>query len=431
MVKRFPYFDLGILALAVVLIYGCAEKASPAKSQRQRNQSVSIQTTAVQHISIERQVELSGTLISPDQARVSSEVAGKVMDVLVEIGQEVTEGQELVRLDPTELKLALERAESALHQTEAQLGIDSSRPDQLPADESIAAVLTAAATRDDARAQLARANELISKQLLSKAELDNNQTKVKVSEATYQAALENVRSLKASLQDRRAAYDLAKKKLNDAVIRAPVPGAIADRTVQRGEYLRENTQVAMIVRMHPLKLRTAVQEKYANLVHQNQIVDFHVEPFPNETFHGKIAFISPAVDPSSRTFAVEVLVDNPQRRLKPGFFAKGQASISRDDGVVAVPEGSISTLAGVSSVYLIENGAVKQQTVQLGEHSGQFVEILSGLKGNEILAVSNLNELVTGLKVDVDDEGGPTGGDDSGGAGKRPRGSKPEKGEKQ
>ena len=135
MVKRFPYFDLGMLIVAVALVSGCAEKAAPAKSQRQRNQGISLRTTAVQHISMERRVDLSGTLISPDQARVSSEVAGKVMDVLVEIGQEVAEGQELVRLDPTELKLALERAESALHQTEAQLGIDSSRPDQLPADE--------------------------------------------------------------------------------------------------------------------------------------------------------------------------------------------------------------------------------------------------------------------------------------------------------
>jgi RND family efflux transporter MFP subunit len=271
---------------------------------------------------------------------------------------------------------------------------------------------------------LARTQQLVSKELVSRAELDANETKLKVSEANYQAALENVRSLKASLQDRRASYDLAKKKLNDAIIRAPVPGAIAERTVQRGEYLRENTQVAMIVRMHPLKLRTAVQEKYANLVHQNQTVEFHVEPYPSEPFHGKIAFISPAVDQSSRTFAVEILVDNPERKLKPGFFAKGQASISRDEGVIAVPEATISTLAGVSSVYVIDNGTIKQQTIQLGEHSGELVEVLSGLKGNEILAASNLNELVTGLKVDVDDEGGPAGGDDSGGDGKRPRASK-------
>ena len=89
---------------------------------------MNVQTAPIQRISIQRSVDLSGTLTSPDQAHVSSEVAGIVRDVLFEIGQEVTVGQELVRLDATELNLALQRAESALRQTEAQLGIDASRP---------------------------------------------------------------------------------------------------------------------------------------------------------------------------------------------------------------------------------------------------------------------------------------------------------------
>src|SRR5204863_8326105 len=104
-----------------------------------------------------------------------------------------------------------------------------------------------------ARAQLARAQDLTSKGLLAKADLDAAQTRVKVAEAAYQAAVENIQALKASLQDRRAAFNLAKKKLNDAVIKAPVEGTIAERTVQRGEYIRENTPVVNIVKLHPLK----------------------------------------------------------------------------------------------------------------------------------------------------------------------------------
>src|SRR5262249_30535688 len=155
--------------------------------------------------------------------------------VLVEIGQEVNVGQELVRLDTVELNLALQRAESALRQTEAQLG--TTPGNQPPSDDQIAAVRTAAANRDDARLQVARAQESYSKGLSSKADLDTAQTRVKVTEAAYQAAVENVQSLKASLQDRRAAFDLAKKKLSDAVIRSPIAGAISERTVQRGEYI--------------------------------------------------------------------------------------------------------------------------------------------------------------------------------------------------
>jgi RND family efflux transporter MFP subunit len=248
---------------------------------------------------------------------------------------------------------------------------------------------------------LARAKESFGKGLSSRADFDTAETRLKVTEAAYQAAIENVRALKASLQDRQAAYDLAKKKVEDAIIRAPLAGAISERTVQRGEFIRENTPVVTIVRMSPLKLRTGVQEKHANLIHKNQRVDFKVEPYPNDMFHGTIAFISPAVDQASRTFTAEILVDNPGHRLKPGFFAKGDILVNRDENVLAVPEETVSILAGVSSVYVIENGAVKQTAIQIGEREGKFIEVVGGLKGDEILAASNLNELVSGTKVTV------------------------------
>ena len=89
-------------------------------------------TTTIQRIAIQRRVDLSGTLLSPDQAKVSSEVAGVVLEVPVEIGAEVRPGAVLVRLEPRELALALERAESALRQVEAQLGIDKSQDKQPP-----------------------------------------------------------------------------------------------------------------------------------------------------------------------------------------------------------------------------------------------------------------------------------------------------------
>lgn len=413
MVDRSSFYYATALAVFMVFAaFGCsqdgASKGGPgADGQRGRGQrrgggaqtAINAKTAPVSRISVQRSVDLSGTLVSPDQARVSSEVSGIVRDVLVEIGQEVQVGQELVHLDTTELNLALQRAESALRQTEAQLGINSTRPGEIPADEQIAAVRTAAANRDDARAQLTRAQELITKGLMPRAEFDTVQTRVKVSEASYQSSLENVQALKASLQDRRASYDLARKKVNDAVIKAPVAGAISERPVQRGEFIRENTVVVTIVRMNPLTLKTGVQEKYANLVRQNQAVQFKVEPYPDETFRGTIAFISPAIDQATRTFAAEILVDNPARKLKPGFFAKGEILVKRDEGVLAVPEETVLTLAGVASVYLIENGIVKQQSIRIGQREGKYVEVLEGLKGDEVLAASNLNELVSGIRV--------------------------------
>ena len=87
---------------------------------------------------------------------------------------------------------------------------------------------------------------------------------------------------------------------------------------------------------------------------------------------------------------------------------------------MAIPDQTISTLAGVSSVYVIENGVVKQQSVHLGEHEDKFFEVLGGLKGDETLAASNLNELVSGLRIgDGGEEAGPAGGDPPPGGGQR------------
>jgi RND family efflux transporter MFP subunit len=407
------------LTLALTSVLGflaCGKKEVPAGIAG-RPQAVVIKTAPLQRITIQRQIDVSGTLISPDQAKVSSEVAGVVREVRVELGHEVRPGEVLVQLEPRELEIALRRAASQLKQTEAQLGIDGVRIKEPPPDEQIAVVRTAVANRDDARAQLARTRMLMSQKLIAQADLDTVETRVKVTEAAYQAALETVQSLKATLQDRRAAVELAQKKLQDAAIKAPVGGAVSERLVQVGEFIPEQTPVVTIVQMNPLKLRTAVQERNAELIRPNQPVQFRVESLPGRVFEGRVAFISPAVDQATRTFPVEVFVDNGARMLKPGFFAKGVILTRKDENVLAVPEEAVSTLAGVSAVFVIEKDKARQQTVTIGARDGKLLEVLSGLKGDEVLATSNLSQLATGVAVQAQpvSSAGAPGGELAGG----------------
>jgi RND family efflux transporter MFP subunit len=366
---------------------------------------VEVHATGVQRISIQRQIELSGNLASIDQVKVSTEVAGTVISANIDLGREVLAGEVLIKLDDRELQLARDRAESALKQTEAQLGLDPSKPNIIPPDEQIATVRTAIANRDDAKVKFAQSQELVSKGLVPRTDLDTNETRLKVTEAVLQSTLESVRSLKASLQDRRAALQLAQKKIEDATVKSPVNGVVSERLVQRGEFIRENTQIVTIVQLNPLQLRTAVQEKFSSLIRTNLPVQFAVEPYPGQMFTGRIINISPSIDQQTRTFPVEVQVENANRKLKPGFFAKGVILTERDNNVMALPEDAVSTLAGVSSVFVIDNGVIRQQSVTLGAHEGKFFEILDGLMGNEMVAISNLNQLVTGTKVMIAGEG--------------------------
>ena len=279
----------------------------------------------------------------------------------------------------------------------------------------------AIANRDDARANFARAEQLHAQGLTSQVDRDTAETRLKVAEANYQASLDTVHALKAALQDRRASYELARKKVSDTAIKAPVGGAVSERLVQPGEFIRENTAVVTIVQMSPLKLKTAVQEKHAALIKPGQAVEFAVEAFPSQVFTGRVAYISPAIDQTTRTFVVEAIVDNSSRQLKPGFFAKGQVLTRVDEHVLATSDATISTLAGVSTVYVLENGSARQQQVTLGERQGNLVEILTGLQGHEILAASNLNQLATGTNVSVGGEAGGRAapGTNSGDGGRR------------
>ncbi len=393
---------IGVMSLVALAgaAAGCNKAAAPGgRGSGPRQDRVQIRSVKIQRIAIQRQVEISGTLLSPDQAKVSSEVAGVVREVPMQIGTVVRAGDPLVILDKRELTMAFERAESALRQVEAQLEINGTVSVLPPADDQIASVRQAAATRDDAAANLARVERLIARGILAQVDLDAARTKSKVAEATYQSTLASARSLKASLQDRKASYDLARKKLEDAVIKAPVDGAVAERLVQPGEYIRENVQVATIVSINPLKLRTAVQERYAGLIAPKLPVEFQVTSFPDQTFKGEMAYVSPAVDQATRTFVVEALIHNDDRRLKPGFFAKGVVTTKLDQNVPAVTENAISTLAGVSAVYVIEAGKIRQQGVVLGVKQGELYEIVDGLTGAEELAASNLNQLATGTLV--------------------------------
>ena len=387
----------GVL-LSLFVVAGCTGAAGQARRDAGRSTAIAVSTAPVQHISIQRTVDLAGTLISPDQAKVSAEAAGVVQSVSVALGDNVTRGQELVRLAPRELELALERAQSALRQTEAQLGMAGEDSAPVP-DDQIAAIRTANANLEDARTQNQRAEQLASRGLLAGAEVEATRTKLKVAEAASESAIETVRSLKASLQDRRAAYELAQKKLNDAIIRAPIAGAVAERLVQPGEFIKEDTPVITLVQMDPLKVSTAAQEKYAGVIHSGMPIEFSVESYPKDMFHGRIVSVSPSVDQSTRTFAVEAELPNPDRRLKPGFFAKGVILTHVDASVIAVPDDAVSTLAGVSTVFIVDHGKVKPQNVTIGVHQGTLVEIVDGLSGTEILATSNLNQLSAGVAV--------------------------------
>src|SRR5262249_52429444 len=267
---------------------------------------------------------------------------------------------------------------AALRQIEARLATPEGA--ELSEAREAAEVKKADADRLDAEQKYDRAKELFEQGLISKQTYDEAEARRNGARAAYDMAVQNVHNLKAQAAQRSAAVALADKKLKDTVIRAPFAGQVKERMVSPGQYVKVQTPVMVIVDNDPLRVRLKVPEKMAGWVAVGQAVKVQVEAYPDRAFDGKISRINPSVEPQTRSFEVEALLDNKSGLLKPGFFARASIASSHVDKALVVPQDALRYLYGVYKVYAVEKSALKETEVKLGAREGDEVEVVSGIK---------------------------------------------------
>ncbi|HEX8097864.1 MAG TPA: efflux RND transporter periplasmic adaptor subunit, partial [Pyrinomonadaceae bacterium] len=218
--------------------------------------------------------------------------------------------------------------------------------------------------------------------------------------------LEQARQNYAAVQSARAAVDTAqtqvaqaRKGLTDVVVTAPISGYVSDRQADPGEYVSPSNKIATIVRTNPLRLRIDVPEQSIGNVRVGQGVSVSVSAYPDRTFSGRVARISPNVTAASRTLTVEAEVENGDNLLKPGQFATVRVQQPQSEPAVLVPSRSVHTEGTSSHVFVIKNGRAEMRLVQLGQHEGDLVEVRSGVAADEAVATSNIDQLADGMEV--------------------------------
>jgi RND family efflux transporter MFP subunit len=143
----------------------------------------------------------------------------------------------------------------------------------------------------------------------------------------------------------------------------------------------------VIVATDRLRARLKVPEKMAAWVAVGQPVKVQVEAYPDRAFEGAVSRMNPSVDPQTRSFDVEALLENRDGVLKPGFFARASIVSSRVDQALVVPQDALRYLYGVYKVFTVEQSALRETEVKLGAREGADVEIVSGLKEGTYVAV--------------------------------------------
>ena len=348
-------------------------------------------------VELRRDVEAVGTLAAHEEAIVSAEVEARVARLAADMGDRVVKGAPLVILDAEKLRYRADEQRAALNQTRARLGAQGGT---LPPPEKTPEVISALARRTEAEQAVARARQLAARNLLPAQDLERAETQLQTARAAYDAALAAARNLLAEVSARNAALKGASRELQDSVIRAPFDGVVAERLVSAGQFVRVQTPVMRIVRLHPLRLTAQIPERFSPAIRVGQSIVVRVDAYPDRPVEGHVTRISPDVDQRSRAFAIEAGVPNLDGALKPGTFARVRVVTDRVDKAVAIPVEAVQTRYGRTVVFVVRDGTLAAVDVKLGDRLGQQVEILEGLKAGAVIVADGVEGLTAGQAVD-------------------------------
>jgi RND family efflux transporter MFP subunit len=386
------------VAVVPLLALGCSHPDT-AQARGGDPAAKPVKVEAVRSDSIRRSVDVVGTLAAVDQVTISSEADGRVRRILADLGDRVTAGQVLVELDSEKQQYTYEQQQAALARTLAQYG--AADPEHLPEIEKTADVQKADADLVQATQAYERASELFKRTLISQQALDDAKAALQSARATYDVALQNAKNLRAGIQASQATMKLAARQLRDTTIRAPFDGYIEKRLVNLGELVRAQMPVMAIVRLDPMKVVAEIPEKMTPWITDGRPVELRVDAYPERTFAGKVTRISPAVNTATRAFPFEAVVPNGDAALKPGTFARVHVEIGKIDQVLTLPAAAIQYRYGVNRVFVVAGDTLAVRELTLGERLGDRIEIMSGVKEGERVAVTDVDTLNEGLRVSI------------------------------
>ncbi len=260
--------------LFVLFLSGCGtQNQDPSKLAKKAADPIAVRVSQSEARTVERSVMATGSLLADETVTVSSEVAGRVTRVLVDFGQSVRKGDVIAQLDPVELNLQLERSKAALAQALARLGLDPKQEEATP--ESTPTTRQAKAQMEDARTKFENAQRLVKSGDVSQERFVEMEKGYRSRQAGYEATLDDVRTQLAMIRSLRADVKLAEKRVRDATVIAPFDGAVKEKSVSVGQYIKENVPIVTLVKTWPLRLRVEIPESGIGNVRDRLGSGFH------------------------------------------------------------------------------------------------------------------------------------------------------------
>jgi len=324
---------------------------------------------------VERTLPLPGELLAFQDVAIHARVQGFLQAVAVDRGSVVRRGALLARIDAPELKAQLSEADAKVQAAEAQLL------------EARASLTSERSTFD----RLKRASATPG--VVAGNDVDVAQQKVEAANARVDAATKNVEAVQQAARSVRDVEAYLQ-------VTAPFDGVVTERAAHVGSLV--SPSAGPIVRMQqvsPLRVVAAIPEAYVAGVSVGQPIEFTVTTFPNETFTGKLARFARALDPKTRTMAVELDINNTAGRLAPGMFAEIRWPARREGPSLLVPRTAVTTTTERTFVVRVRDGTAEWVDVKRGASVNDLTEVFGNLNAGDQVAVRASDELRAGTKV--------------------------------
>ena len=332
------------VAMAVIMAAGCGNSTQKQASQTVAEVEV-LPSVAVEQVFV-KEVPQEATYTSTIQPYVKNNIvpqtAGRITKINVEVGDRVKKGQVLAEID----KFQLQQAQLQLHNAEVELG---------------------------------RLKSLYEAGGLSRSDLDAVELQYNVAKTQVQNLIENTTLL------------------------SPIDGVITARNYDAGDMYAMSAPIFTVEQIKPVKMLVAVSESDYSKVSKGDKVLIKADAFPDLAFDGKVERIYPTIDPSTRTFNVEVVIPNNYSTLRPGMFVRATMKFGVNNSVV-IPDVAVVKQQGSGErfVYVLnEDGTVTYQKVELGRRMGTEYEVLAGLQDGAKVVTGGQIRLKDGVKVSV------------------------------
>jgi RND family efflux transporter MFP subunit len=325
--------------LAALALIGCGSKESTATQEEERVEQV--RTTVLQPREIEREISVSTNLQGYLTQNVAPSLTGKIEHIYREVGDRVSKGTDLVRMDQTQYKTT--------KITMANLEIEKNRVTQL--------LRSGSATQQ---------------------QYDQVNTQ-------YNSTKEQLEFLE-----------------QNTYVKAPFAGVISAKNYEDGE-LYSGQPILILTQIDKLKALVAIPETYFPLFKPGMKLSLTTDIYPDKTFPATVEIVYPTIDPSTHTFQCKIVIPNGKNLLRPGMYVTTTIGLGKANALV-IPYQAVEKLVGANDryVFVVEDGRAKRVTVTLGQRFDQDIEIIADeIKEGVEVVTTGQHKLVDGVKVNV------------------------------